>query len=372
MHLKETQEKTLSSRPTLVHVTGIQANASADEKIKAIQNAATAATDFSWLTQGDSVFIKPAMNSGKMYPATTDPLAIIALIRLLKEKGARRIVLGDLAGIKDVRFYKDFLHGSTRSIMEQTGIAQATLQERGEVVCFEEAGWDGFYPETPLKGTHWKNPLMVPSLLKDMDHIVLLPRCARHLMAGATLGMKATVGYLRTDTKMELHRDANTFHEKIAEANTIPLLLKKQRLVLTVADKVLSTFGPNDGYATAPNPGLVIASESLLAHDMVSLGWLLENRCCTPQKELMESNDISKRFANASNRNTVFLLSRRRIASLRSEPLRKIDLKTIWDDPVLNHTFSLHDGIPQVTITPTNGSVPDELHAKLKKAVALI
>jgi uncharacterized protein (DUF362 family) len=372
MNQREMQDKVLSSRPTFVHATGVQANTPANEKIKAIQNVATAATDFSWLTSGDSVFIKPTVNSGKMYPATTDPLAVIALIRLLKGKGAGRIVLGDLAGIKDVRFYKDFIRGSTRSIMEQTGIAQASQQEGGEVLCFEEAGWDGFFPETPLKGTHWKNPLMVPSVLKEMDHLILLPRCARHLMAGATLGMKAAVGYLRTDTKIELHRDAHTFHEKIAEANTIPSLLNKQRLVLTVADKVLSTFGPNDGYVTAPNPGLVIASNSLLSHDMVSLAWLMENRSCTPQKERMKPNDTSKRFANASNRNTVFLLSRQRITTLRSEPLRKTDLKTILDDPVLHHAFSLHDCIPQVIIKPINGSVPDELYTKLQKAVTLI
>jgi len=370
MKQKEILRKTLVSQPTPVYVTGIPTKTSENEKITAIQQGAAAATDFSWLASGDSVFIKPVVNSGKNYPATTDPLAVTAIIKLLKEKGAGRIVVGDLAGIGDVRFYKDHLEGSTRSLMERTGIAQATLRDGAELYCFEEAGWDGFYPETPLRGKSWKKPLMIPSILKEMDHIILLPRCARHLMASSTLGMKAAIGYLRTDTRTELHRDAQTFHEKIAEANTIPTLLRKQRLVLTVADRVLTTFGPNEGYITNPSTSLVVSSESIITHDMVSLAWLLENRTYTPQKELKRHSDISKRFANASNRNTVFILNRKRITSLRSENLRKADPKTIWDDPVLNHAFSIIDGIPKIVIKSTNSFVPQELQRTLQKAVS--
>jgi len=253
---KEIIRKNLTSNPTPVFLTGISSDDSKIEKIKAIQQVAEASTDFSWLSPDDSVFVKPVVNSGNPYPATTDPHAITAIIRLLKDKGAGRIVVGDLAGIGDVRFYQDHVEGSTRRLMEQTGIAQAILKERGEIYCFEEAGWDAFYPEKPLQGTSWKESLMMPLILKEMDHIILLPRCGRHMMAGSTLGMKASVGYWRTDTRMELHRNAKTFYEKIAEANTVPTLLKKQRLILTVANKILTTFGPNDGYVSQPKTGI--------------------------------------------------------------------------------------------------------------------
>jgi uncharacterized protein (DUF362 family) len=369
MKQKEITRKILVSEQTSVHITGISAKTSKSEKIVAIQQGAVAATDFSWLKSGESVFIKPVVNSGNSYPATTDPLAVTALIRLLKQKGAGRIVVGDLAGIGDVRFYENHLEGSTLNLMERTGIAQATLRDGAELFCFEEAGWDGFYPETPIRGSHWKKPLMIPSILKEMDHIILLPRCARHLMASSTLGMKTAIGYLRTDTRMELHRDAQTFHEKIAETNAIPTLLKKQRLVLTVADKVLTTFGPNEGYVIQPSTGLIISSNSIIAHDMVSLAWLLENRKNTPQQELKNHSDVNKRTANTSNRYTVFILSRKLITSLRSETLRKADLKTIWDDPVLKHAFTIFDGIPQIVIQSTNNIISKDLLNTLQKAV---
>ena len=368
---KEIIRKNLTSNPTHVFLTGISSDGSKIEKIKAIQQVAEASTDFSWLSPDDSVFVKPVVNSGNPYPATTDPHAITAIIRLLKDKGAGRIVVGDLAGIGDVRFYQDHVGGSTRRLMEQTGIAQAILKERGEIYCFEEAGWDAFYPEKPLQGTSWKESLMMPLILKEMDHIILLPRCGRHMMAGSTLGMKASVGYWRTDTRMELHRNAKTFYEKIAEANTVPTLLKKQRLILTVANKILTTFGPNDGYVSQPKTGLIISSSSILAHDMTSLAWLLENRKNTPEEELLNYKEINKRFANKSNKNTVLMLGRKRTTSLRSQRLVKEDLETIWDDRVLKQAFTIFDGVPNVVLESANNLVPDGLIRTLQKAVSL-
>jgi uncharacterized protein (DUF362 family) len=370
MTQNERMKKTLTSHSTTVFLAGIQPDASYAEKTKAIQKAAEEATDFSWLTQNDSVLIKPVVNSEKTYPATTDPLAIIAMIRLLKEKGAGRIVVGDLAGIADVRFYPDHLEGSTRRIMENVGIAQATLEAGGELLGFEEAGWGAFYPESPIRGTNWKEPLMMPSILKEIDHIILLPRCARHMMAASTLGMKAAVGYWRSDTRTELHRDAKTFYEKIAESNTVPTLVKKQRLILTVADKVLTTFGPNEGYVIQPEPGLIISSDSIVAHDMVSLAWLLENRKYTPEDELKSRYDTSKTLANKSNKGVVFILSRSRKTQIRSQRLNKEDLETIWDDHVLRRAFNIFDGVPNVILKPTNNLIPEELQKTLQRAVS--
>jgi len=370
MAQNEINKKNQVSKQKSVYLTGLPSNASDIKKISSIQKAAVAATDFSWLKDDDSVLIKPVVNSGNLYPATTGPHAITAMIKLLKDKGAGRIVVGDLAGIRDVRFYPDHLEGSTRILMEQTGIVQATLKAGGELHCFEEAGWNEFYPEKAIS-RNWKKPLMIPSILKEMDHIILLPRCARHLMAASTLGLKAVVGYMRTDTRMELHRDAKTFYEKITEANTIQTLRKKQRLILTVADKILTTYGPNEGYVSQPEMGLVIASESIVAHDMISLAWLLENRKNTPAEELNCYKDSSKRFSNRSNKNTVRTLSRNWKTAIFSQRLKKEHLETIWDDLVLRHAFNIFDGIPKITLESNDDIIPEKLQMTLQKAVSI-
>ena len=57
-----------------------------------------AATDFSWLSRGDRVLIKMAVNSGNPYPATTDPWSVQCMVKLLRERGAGKILVGDQSG----------------------------------------------------------------------------------------------------------------------------------------------------------------------------------------------------------------------------------------------------------------------------------
>ena len=136
------------------------------------------------------------------------------------------------------------MRGSSRDLMKACGMADAVLHAGGELHFFEEAGWNAFYQDMPVSGTSWKGGLMMPRILKEVDHVVLMPRCARHALAGSTLGLKAAVGYWRTDTRLEYHEDAATFQEKTAEGNTVQTLIQKQRLVLTAADKILTYIRP--------------------------------------------------------------------------------------------------------------------------------
>ena len=101
----------------------------------------------------------------------------------------------------------------------------------------------------------------MPKIIREVDHVVLLPRCSRHALAGATLGMKAAVGYWRTDSRLEYHHDAPTFHEKTAEDNTETSMKEKKSFTLTVADKIKDTYGPDKGYVVAPDIGLIFASD---------------------------------------------------------------------------------------------------------------
>ena len=329
----------------------------------AIRDAAEAATDFSWLSRGDPVFIKPVLNSGNPYPDTTSPLAVGAMIEVLKEQGAGRIIVGDMSGVEHVKLSKDGLRGSTRSLMEASGLAATVTAAGGELLAFEEGGWDDFYAEIPTAGSNWQGELMMPNILREVEHIILMPRCGRHVLAGASLGLKAAVGYWRTDTRLEYHRDASTFHEKTAEGNTAATLLKKQRLVLTAADKVLATFGPDEGRVCQPEVGLVIASESVLAHDMISLAWLIEiRRAMSPSRDSFR--DKSQLLAWFGNRVVVGLLSDWRVA-LASEPFTKNALDCIGDDRALNHAYRVLGGRPEIVLEAANDLVPEDLQRRL-------
>ena len=208
-----------------------------------------------------------------------------------------------------MRFTPTSLRGSSRKLMESSGMAKVVQAAGAELHFFEESGWDSFYEDVPATSTYWKRPRTTPNILKEVQHIILMPRCARHMLAGSTLGMKAAVGYWRHDTRLEYHRDAATLQEKTAEGNTVETLRTKQRLVISAADKILTVFGPDNGYVFEPPNGLVIASQSVVAHDMVSLAWLLENRNHIPQSEKHDFRDNSQWFARLGNHAVVNWLS---------------------------------------------------------------
>jgi hypothetical protein len=236
----------------------------------------------------------------------------------------------------------------------------------GELHFFEEGGWDGFYEDGPAVGPHWKRALTMPNILKEVDHIVIMPRCGHHVLGGASLGLKAAVGYWRTDTRLEFHQDASIFYEKIAEGNTVDTLIQKQRLVLTAADKILATFGPDSGGIYQPETGLVIASESVLAHDMVSLAWLIEGRRAMASAGKASFADRSQLLASFANRVMVGLLSNS-TAALACEPFTKNRFDTIWDDRVLNHATKVFGGRPEIALEAANGLVPDNLQKRLSE-----
>ena len=358
--------RTRDGAETSVFLTGMARESSGKVFKTAIREAAEAATDFSWLSKGDAVFIKPALNSGNSYPATTSPEAIAAMTSLLIEKGAGRVIVGDMAGIEHVKLTPEGVRGSSRDLMKSCGMAEAAVKAGAELYFPEEAGWKAFYEDMPVSGSNWKGPLMMPNLLKEVDHIILMPRCARHVLAGSTLGLKAAVGYWRTDTRLEYHRDAATFQEKTAEGNTVWSLLDKQRLVLTAADKILTSFGPDKGYIMQPETGLVIASESVVAHDMISLAWLLLNRESIPEseKDMFRDPYESQLVVTLGNHWVVGKLGGW-LAALTPEGLTRNDINTIWDDRVLNRAYQVLGGRPKIKIKTANHAVPGGLRDRL-------
>ena len=362
------KNQTRTGVETPVFLAGMVKGSSGKVFKTAVREAAEAATDFSWLSKGDAVFIKPALNSGNPYPATTSPEAVAAMTSLLIEKGAGKVVVGDMSGIEHVKLTPEGVRGSSRELMKSCGMAEAALGAGAELHFPEEAGWKAFYDDMPVSGSHWKGGLMIPNLLKEVDHIVLMPRCARHILAGSTLGLKAAVGYWRTDTRLEYHRDAATFQEKTAEGNTVGTLLDKQRLVLTAADKILTSFGPDKGYVVQPETGLVIASESVVAHDMVSLAWLLLNRENIPESEKdMFSDPYESQFIVTAGNHWVVGKLGGWMAALTPEGLTRNDINTIWDDRVLNRAYQVLGGRPKIRMKTANRTVPGELKERLRE-----
>jgi uncharacterized protein (DUF362 family) len=256
---------------------------------QAVREAMLSVTDFNWLREGDTVFVKVACNSNYKAPAVTSPAVLEGVVSLLKEAGAGTVYVGDMSGAQFVRHLPTETIGSTRANLRQNGLLAAAEAAGAEVHCFEEVPFDEAYiPGIPRIDHHWGEDLHVTEILDRVDHIINLPRLGKHVLAGATLGLKNAVGWISDHSRMVLHRDAETFHEKIVEINAIPQLADKMRLTLTLVDQALTTYGPDSGYHLPLAQPVILASDDIVSHDQVALLTLLWARTQTAAAALAE------------------------------------------------------------------------------------
>jgi uncharacterized protein (DUF362 family) len=244
----------------------------------AFRAAVEAATDFSWLGHGDRVLIKVALNSPNPFPATTDPWALQALVKLLKEKGAGTVYAGDQSGMGSVFLGPDKVRGSSRSCADRAGLLAAITEAGAEPVFFDELGYDAAIACLPDGDHHWPEPAWIPAFVEQVDHIVYLARVSAHAMADATLGLKLSVGWLRDDSRFVFHKGGAHFCSMYAQVNELAPIASRLRLVVSSGREVLSTIGPDIGAIARPDQGLVFASEDLLAHELLAYAWLRHAR----------------------------------------------------------------------------------------------
>jgi hypothetical protein len=271
------------------------------------------ATDnLSWLSAGETVLLKPALNSPDPYPSTTHPLAIRVTAELLAERGAK-VVIGDQSGIEHVLHPPGgVIRGSTIENYAKSGMGD---RNDSRFVSFEDGGWnEGFSHHHSACTASWRDGFYITSWVKKANHIISLPRVSTHSMAGVTLGLKSMVGMLREDSRMEFHANGplnrfiirsakgstltssddgtGTFFEKIVEISDA--IREKLRLTLFFATEVQATFGPDRygirmgpiglgrSYIVRPDPGLVFGSADQIAAEAMALSVLKDAKRSLP------------------------------------------------------------------------------------------
>ncbi len=233
--------------------------------------------DMSWLKPGDSVFVKLACNSGQRHPAVTSPTAVRAMCRALLDRGAGSVLAGDQCGTMSVRLTAgDQRFRSSRDIMAGNGLLDAIVEGGGEPHFFDEGSFDdGYVPATlSMPEPSWRDPPFIARVVTEVDHIVYLPRLASHVLTGYTHGHKIAVGWLRDDARHAMHNDAHDMYEKYTEVNYCDELRARLRLVVTLAEEVLTSGGPDTGAIAEADPRIVVASTHLANHDVVSVAML--------------------------------------------------------------------------------------------------
>ncbi len=266
--------------------------------------------NFNWLKAGETVLIKGAVNSKDQYPATTSPIAVRVLGKLIKDHGGIA-KFGDQSGVEYVvHTPKGVLRGSSHECFKETGLDKCGV----ECVAFEDDAWDDFTHFTHRQAANWPNGLYITPWIAKADHIISLPRISTHAQGGVTLGAKNWVGILRQDSRMLFHAQGPfnsfidyyargsklnerkipglDFFEMIAE---IQLAVSgKLRGTIFTATELQTALGPNkylfNEYGLKlfkapqikPELGLIIGSTDPVAADAVALAFLFDGYGQTP------------------------------------------------------------------------------------------
>lgn len=196
---------------------------------------------------GDHVLIKPNFNSGDPPPNSTDIPFLVALIRLLRDYGAGRIVVGESSRHPPT---------STRFEMGRTGVFEACRREGVEVAVFGEGEW------APVRG---KGPyfqwLEIARPLLECDRLVYACCLKTHWLSKFTASIKHSVGCVRPRHRAQLHFGGH-FEARVAEIAAAV----SPDLVVIDGRAVYVRGGPC--YGLARFPGVILAGTDRVALDV--------------------------------------------------------------------------------------------------------
>jgi uncharacterized protein (DUF362 family) len=200
------------------------------------------------VSPGDTVFVKPNYISPKSFEtgATTNPAVIRAVIRLLKEGGAKRILIGE---------------GSAVGFDTTEAFANNHLYELedSKVSLFDIKKDDFVWIPNP--GAFLFKRIRVPKKVLESNVIVNIPVMKTHDALPITLGLKNMKGIIHESDKKRFHKWG--LEHGIVDVNRFALP------ELTVLDATIGMegLGPNSG--DPANMGLILASTDTVALDTV-------------------------------------------------------------------------------------------------------
>lgn len=278
---------------------------------EAVRRAVRLAGGLDFIRADQTVLIKPNVTGALKSPTTTDPEVLYAVIKLVAERGPKRIIVADRS------FSATFTESFPRTIdvMEKVGhldaVHQAMKDVKAPVVAvgledaaaeFERLGLPRDTPHwrriKPARATHWPDGFELAELLFRVDHVINVPVIKTHFQAWFTMSMKAFVGMSHHRSRLEFHKtwkgEGSLFDQKrtssrrrgvkrdlAAEAEEIaPFVNRLAELNLGITpslnildgSKVFVFGGPSSGDSAEPK--VVVASRDRIAADATGVAVL--------------------------------------------------------------------------------------------------
>ncbi|TFG31279.1 DUF362 domain-containing protein [Candidatus Thorarchaeota archaeon] len=228
----------------------------------AIRNAVSLIGGFDKVIHnGDTVTIKPNLNTADPYPASSDPEFIRLLGELILEAGATKLKIID----------SSTLRLSTRRVAEKIGLTVVADALDAELIFLDEHEW--VKVDFP-RGKYLRSGSIGRPLL-ERGKTVLAPCLKTHFLARYTGSMKLFVGWLKHSERLRMHM--RNLESKIADLASyfVP------DLIVMDARTCFITGGPASGMCSFPNA--ILASGDMVAIDVEGVRTI---QCCNAKNKL--------------------------------------------------------------------------------------
>lgn len=275
LHRWQEKEKTLTKS-----VVGLARGESIRESVR---RAVALSGGMGFIQAGDTVLVKPNVNTADPYPGTSNPEVVHEVVKMVWEQDPARVIVADRSSMG--------VPYDTMDAMKKLGLYDAAKDAKAEVMSFD---YDKWILTNPPAADHWKenHGFHIPALLGKVDKIIAIPVIKTHGIAFFTMSLKIFIGLIHLNDRYLMH-GKHTSYRAIARAralgeeppkdlpDTYPIFARmivetglaiNPSLIVMDGTKAFVSGGPSRGDEVEPN--LIVASRDRIANDVTGLAIL--------------------------------------------------------------------------------------------------
>ena len=194
------------------------------------------------------ILLKPNYNSAGPPPASSDPAFLKAIVELLFEHGAGKVIVGE----------SSWQGLSTRKALQETGTLAKLKDTGANVDFFDEEKWI----KVDVGGEYLKHVSLAEQAMQA-DKIVYSCCMKTHFRADFSFSLKLAFGFTKKSERNSFH--IRHLKEKLIDLN----LVVHPNLIIMDGRKCFITGGPFSGRVR--NPNVILASGDRIAMDVESI-----------------------------------------------------------------------------------------------------
>jgi len=211
--------------------------------------------------KGKNIIVKPNTNSNRPNPASTNPIVVGTVVKMLVEAGAANVKVGDCSNINN----------RTRDVMRDQGIQEAVEDAGGEVIFLDEME----YVTVKIPWGRQLTETRISKPVYESERLIDIPVIKSHNVTSFSMSMKNFIGVIHKESRLDptwqpskivFHSSENP-SEAVAELN----LLVKPDLIVMDGTKSLVSYGEGDDSGEVRETNMIISSGDRIANDIVGL-----------------------------------------------------------------------------------------------------